>query len=85
MEQILALVLIVVVAAVSMAMKNYFNIKRPKKILPEETKIAEMNELSSIIRSGAKTFMITEYKIIVLVVVSLAISLSLSSSRYRLA
>jgi len=77
MEQFLMLILLVVVAAISMAMKNYFNIKRPKKILPEETKIQEMNELSEIIRSGAKTFMITEYKIIVLVVVTLAIAFSL--------
>ena len=77
MEQILMLVLLVVVGAISMAMKNYFNIKKPKKILPEETKIQEMNELSEIIRSGAKTFMITEYKIIILVVVTIAVLFTL--------
>lgn len=77
MEQILMLVLLVVVGAISMAMKNYFNIKKPKKILPEETKIQEMNELSEIIRDGAKTFMITEYKIIIVVVLSLAVIFSL--------
>ena len=77
MEQILMLVLLVVIAAISMAMKNYFNIKRPKKILPEETKIQEMFNLSEIIRSGAKTFMITEYKIIIVVVLPLAALFSL--------
>ncbi|MBQ2638959.1 sodium/proton-translocating pyrophosphatase [Candidatus Saccharibacteria bacterium] len=77
MEQILMLVLLVVIAAISMAMKNYFNIKRPKKILPDEEKIQEMSDLSAIIREGAKTFMITEYKIIVVVVLSLAAVFSL--------
>ena len=72
MQQILSIALLVVVGAVSMMLKNFFNIKKPKKILPEETKIQEMNELSEIIRSGAKTFMITEYKIIILVVITIS-------------
>ncbi len=77
MEQILLLVLLIVVGAISMAMKNYLNIKKPKKILPEETKIQEMYDLSKIIRDGAKTFMITEYKIIIVVVLTLAVTFSL--------
>ena len=72
MEQILAIALVVVAVAISMAMKNYFDIKKPKKILPEETKIQEMYDLSAIIRDGAKTFMITEYKIIIPVVLTIA-------------
>lgn len=82
MEQILMLVLLVVVGAISMAMKNYYNIKRPKKINPKDdsemnAKLQEMDDLSRIIRDGAKTFMITEYKIIIVVVISLAAIFSL--------
>lgn len=77
MEQILLLVLLVVVGAISMAMKNYINIRKPKKILPEETKIQEMHDLSEIIRDGAKTFMLTEYKVIIVVVLTVAVAFSL--------
>ena len=77
MEQILMLALIVVVVAVGMAMKNYINIKKPKKIDPKDDpemnkKLEEMHDLSVIIREGAKTFMITEYKIIIPVVLTVA-------------
>ena len=72
MEQILMLTLIVVVFAVGMAMENYIDIKKPKKILPEEVEIQDMYDLSAIIREGAKTFMITEYKIIIPVVLTVA-------------
>ncbi|MBP5675204.1 sodium-translocating pyrophosphatase [Candidatus Saccharibacteria bacterium] len=75
MEQIIMVVLLVVVAAISMALKNYFNIRRPKKISDKDNNkelLQEMQELSEIIREGAKTFMITEYKIIVPVVLTVA-------------
>lgn len=72
MEQILMLTLIVVIFAVGMAMENYIDIKKPKKILPEEVEIQDMYDLSAIIREGAKTFMITEYKIIIPVVLTVA-------------
>lgn len=82
MEQILMLVLLVVVAAISMAMKNYFNIKKEKKISSKDPvemneKLQEMYDLSVIIREGARTFMTTEYKIIIPVVLSLAVAFSL--------
>ena len=80
MEQIILLVLIVVVAAISMAMKNYFNIRRQKKIKaddPNREKLQEMYDLSVIIREGAKTFMITEYKIIIPVVLTIAVLFSM--------
>lgn len=75
MEQIIMFVLLVVVAAISMALKNYFNIRRPKKISDKDNNkelLQEMQELSEIIREGAKTFMITEYKIIIPVVLTVA-------------
>lgn len=75
MEQIIMVVLLVVVAAISMALKNYFNIRRPKKISDKDNNkelLQEMQELSEIIREGAKTFMITEYKIIIPVVLTVA-------------
>ena len=80
MEQIILLVLIVVVVAISMAMKNYFNIRRQKKIKaddPNREKLQEMYDLSVIIREGAKTFMITEYKIIIPVVLTIAVLFSM--------
>lgn len=77
MQQILCIVLVVAAAALCMAMKNYFDIKKPKKILPEEKEIQDMYDLSSIIRDGAKSFMITEYKIIVPVVLTIACLLSM--------
>ena len=87
MEQILLLVLLVVVGAISMAMKNYFNIKKPKKINPKDDpemneKLQEMYDLSAIIREGAKTFMKTEYKIITVVVISLAFIFSLFIEKF---
>ncbi len=58
-----------------MAMKNYFNIRKPKKISDKDKNkelLQEMYDLSEIIREGAKTFMITEYKIIIPVVLTVA-------------
>lgn len=70
-----------------MAMKNYFNIKKPKKINPKDDpemneKLQEMYDLSAIIREGAKTFMKTEYKIITVVVISLAFVFSLFIEKF---
>jgi K(+)-stimulated pyrophosphate-energized sodium pump len=72
---VLLIVLLVVVAAISMATKNYLNIKKSKKL--DNEKVKEMYELAETIRKGAKTFMVTEYKIIVAVVIMIAILLTL--------
>ncbi len=80
MEQLIMLVFLVVVAAISMAMKNYFNIRKAKKIKaddPNRDKLQEMFDLSVIIREGAKTFMLTEYKIIIPVALTIAVLFSL--------
>ena len=65
MEQVLCFALVVAVIAIGMALKNYLDIKKPKKLHPEDSeemnrKLQEMYDLSAIIREGAKTFMITE-------------------------
>ena len=65
------IILVVICAAIAYVGKNYFDIKR----MPEGTD--EMIEMSGIIRSGANTFMLTEYKTIAAVVALLAIIFSL--------
>ena len=64
-------VLCAVAAAVCYVFWNYIRIKR----LPEGT--ADMVEMAGIIRSGANTFMITEYRTIAIVVAVLALVFSL--------
>ena len=63
--------LVVICLAIAYVGKNYFDIKR----LPEGTD--EMVEMAGIIRSGANTFMLTEYKTIAVVVALLAVVFSL--------
>ena len=65
------IILVVICATIAYVGKNYFDIKR----MPEGTD--EMIEMSGIIRSGANTFMLTEYKTITAVVALLAIIFSL--------
>ncbi|MBQ6646578.1 MAG: sodium-translocating pyrophosphatase [Clostridia bacterium] len=66
-----ALMLIIVAAAIAYVCWNYVNIKK----MNEGTE--DMIELASIIRSGARTFVKTEFKMIAVVVVILAAVLSL--------
>ena len=66
-----ALMLIIVVAAIVYVCWNYINIKK----MNEGTE--DMIELASIIRSGARTFVKTEFKMIAIVVVIIALVLSL--------
>ncbi len=68
--------LVVVVLALALMCYNYFAIKK----LPEGTE--EMVEIAKIIRDGAKTFMKTEYKMIIIVVVILAIIFSLFVEKF---
>ncbi len=63
--------LVVIAAAIAYVVKNYLDIKA----MPEGTD--EMVEMAGIIRSGANTFMITEYKTIGIVVALLAIVFAL--------
>ncbi len=65
------LVLLVIAAAIAYVVYNYQRIRR----MPEGTE--EMAEMAGIIRSGANTFMKTEYRTIVIVVVLLALVFSL--------
>ena len=65
------IVLCAVAAAIVYVGWNYMNIRK----MPEGT--AEMAEMAAIIRSGANTFMITEYKTITIVVAVLALIFSL--------
>ena len=65
------LVLCAVAAAIVYVGWNYLRIKQ----MPEGTD--EMVEMAAIIRSGANTFMITEYKTITIVVAALALVFSL--------
>ena len=65
------IVLVVIAAAIGYVFYNYFNIRK----MPEGT--AEMTEMAGIIRSGANTFMKTEYRTIIIVVVVLAAVFSL--------
>ena len=65
------LVLCVVAAAIAYVVYNYQRIRK----MPEGTQ--EMIEMAGIIRSGANTFMKTEYRTIVIVVVLLAAVFSL--------
>ena len=65
------LVLAVIVLTVAYVFYNFFRIRK----MEEGT--AEMSEMAGIIRSGASTFMKTEYKTIALVVVALALVFSL--------
>ena len=60
------LVLLVIAAAIAYVVYNYQRIRK----MPEGTQ--EMAEMAGIIRSGANTFMKTEYKTIVAVVIVLA-------------
>ena len=65
------LILAVVAATICYVVYNYLRIKK----MPEGT--AEMVEMAGIIRSGANTFMKTEYRTIVIVVAVLAVVFSL--------
>jgi K(+)-stimulated pyrophosphate-energized sodium pump len=65
------LVLAVIAAAIAYVVYSYQRIRK----MPEGTQ--EMAEMAGIIRSGANTFMKTEYKTIVVVVVLLAVIFSL--------
>ena len=65
------LVLAVIAAAVAYVGYNYQRIRK----MPEGTK--DMVEMAGIIRSGANTFMITEYRTIIIVVALLALVFSL--------
>ena len=65
------IVLCVVVLAIAYVFYNFFRIKK----MNEGT--AEMVEMAAIIRSGASTFMATEYKTITVVVILLALIFSL--------
>ena len=65
------LILAVIAAAIGYVVYNYQRIRK----MPEGT--AEMAEMAGIIRSGANTFMKTEYRTIVIVVVVLAAVFSL--------
>ena len=58
-------VLAAIVAAICYVVANYLRIKK----MPEGT--AEMAEMAGIIRSGANTFMLTEYRTIAFVVIAL--------------
>ena len=64
-------ILCVIVAAIGYVAYNYFRIKK----MPEGTE--EMSEMAGIIRSGANTFMKTEYRTIIIVVAVLAVVFSL--------
>ncbi len=65
------LVLLVVAAAIAYVVYNYQRIRK----MPEGTQ--EMIEMAGIIRSGANTFMKTEYRTIIIVVILLAAVFSL--------
>ncbi len=67
----LIVVLAVIVLAIAYIFFNFFRIRRMKEGTPE------MAEMAGIIRSGANTFMKTEYKTIAIVVVIVALILSL--------
>ena len=74
------MVLLVIMVAVGLAIllmtSNYLRLKN----LDEGT--ADMSSLALIIRNGAKTFMISEYKIIIAVVLIVAVSISLFIEKY---
>ena len=65
------LILVLIAAAVGYVAWNYVRIRK----MPEGTH--EMVEMAGIIRSGANTFMITEYRTIIIVVALLALVFSL--------
>ena len=67
--------LCVIMVALLMAVRNYLNIKRPKKHTTTEEDA--MYALSKIIREGAKTFMKTEYETIIPIAVFGAVLFSL--------
>lgn len=64
-------VLAIIAVTIGYVAYNFFHIRR----MPEGTK--EMSELAGIIRSGANTFMKTEFRTIVIVVILLAVVFSL--------
>ncbi len=74
------IILAVVAVALAMVGRNYTNIKKSKKHSSAEED--EMAELAGIIRSGAKTFMLTEYKTITIVVIIVAVVFSLCIESY---
>lgn len=75
MDLIYGLVLLAVGLAILMMLKNYFNIRKTKT--HNTTEEDEMFELARKIRSGARTFMLTEYKTIGLVVIIVVLLISL--------
>ena len=70
------IVLIVVALAIALMIRNFFAVKK----MPEGTE--EMAEIAGIIRDGAKTFMKTEYKSIIIVVAVLALIFSLLVEKF---
>ena len=73
-------VLAVVALALALAGRNYASIRKKKKhYSPEED---DMLSLAITIRSGAKTFMMTEYKTIIIVVLIVAAIFSLFIEQY---
>ena len=67
--------LCVITVALILALRNYFNIKKPKNHTSAEEDA--MFNLSKTIREGAKVFMKTEYEKIVLVVILISLGFSL--------
>lgn len=70
-------VIAVILVALGMVTKNYLSLRKPKKIAEGEDLIRAMYDLSCTIRTGAKVFMVTEYKTIIPVVIVVGIGLSL--------
>ena len=70
------LVLVAIVLALLLMTFNYFKLKK----FSEGTD--DMADIASIIRNGAKTFMVAEYKTIVIVVVIVAVLLSLFIEKF---
>ena len=71
MNNWILMIVFIIAIAISYIAYNFYRIRK----MPEGTK--EMSEMAGIIRSGANTFMITEYKTIVVVVIILSAFFSL--------
>lgn len=70
-----AITLVVIALGLLMVLRNYLNIKKPKSHARREED--DMFELAAVIRSGAKTFMRTEYNTIWVVVALIGLGFSL--------
>ncbi len=80
MEKYYLGVLPIVLIAIGMVVYYYLNIKKKKKLYTKEEQ--DMFELAGIIRNGARTFMITEYQTISIVVIIVAAIFSLFIERF---